>query len=169
MTSVSGGGSQGGQAAAAAAKSLQSCPTLCDPRDGTPGSKHPSLLGRQPLPTYIPSLSQQLGVPERVRASEGAGCGGWPLRRGQVPAVKGFVAQPQFLKGPGKKTVESGQSSLWCEGLGATEVMNMASWGLPAPSPWDPHSPGDPILRLRVGTAAPSDGEGHSPHQPPGF
>ena len=32
-------------AAAAAAKSLQSCPTLCDPRDGSPpGSPVPGIL-----------------------------------------------------------------------------------------------------------------------------
>ena len=32
-------------AAAAAAKSLQSCPTLCDPRDGSPpGSSVPGIL-----------------------------------------------------------------------------------------------------------------------------
>ena len=32
-------------ATAAAAKSLQSCPTLCDPRDGsTPGSPVPGIL-----------------------------------------------------------------------------------------------------------------------------
>ena len=29
-----------GVAAAAAAKSLQSCPTLCDPRDGSPPGSH---------------------------------------------------------------------------------------------------------------------------------
>ena len=34
-----------GTAAAAAAKSLQSCPTLCDPRDGSPpGSAVPGIL-----------------------------------------------------------------------------------------------------------------------------
>ena len=33
------------KAAAAAAKSLQSCPTLCDPRDGSPpGSSVPRIL-----------------------------------------------------------------------------------------------------------------------------
>ena len=33
------------KAAAAAAKSLQSCPTLCDPRDGSPpGSPIPGIL-----------------------------------------------------------------------------------------------------------------------------
>ena len=30
-----------GQLFAAAAKSLQSCPTLCDPRDGSPGLPRP--------------------------------------------------------------------------------------------------------------------------------
>ena len=34
-----------GTAAAAAAKSLQSCPTLCDPKDGSPpGSPVPGIL-----------------------------------------------------------------------------------------------------------------------------
>ena len=34
------------QCTAAAAKSLQSCPTLCDPRDGSPpGSPVPGILG----------------------------------------------------------------------------------------------------------------------------
>ena len=36
-------------AAAAAAKSLQSCPTLCDPRDGSPpGSPVPGILQVKP-------------------------------------------------------------------------------------------------------------------------
>ena len=38
-------GDIGAAAAAAAAKSLQSCPTLCDPRDGSPpGSAVPGIL-----------------------------------------------------------------------------------------------------------------------------
>ena len=37
-------------AAAAAAKSLQSCPTLCDPRDGSlPGSSVPGILQARTL------------------------------------------------------------------------------------------------------------------------
>ena len=37
-------------AAAAAAKSLQSCPTLCDPRDGSPpGSPVPGILQARAL------------------------------------------------------------------------------------------------------------------------
>ena len=41
---------QGHTAAAAAAKSLQSCPTLCDPRDGSPpGSPVPGILQARTL------------------------------------------------------------------------------------------------------------------------
>ena len=40
-----GHGERGGEGAAAAAKSLQSCPTLCDPIDGSPsGSPVPGIL-----------------------------------------------------------------------------------------------------------------------------
>ena len=43
------------QAAAAAAKSLQSCPTLCDPRDGSPpGSPVPEILQARTLPFPSP-------------------------------------------------------------------------------------------------------------------
>ena len=42
--------SQGTAAAAAAAKSLQSCPTLCDPIDGSPpGSPIPGILQARTL------------------------------------------------------------------------------------------------------------------------
>ena len=45
-------------AAAAAAKSLQSCPTLCDPRDGSPpGSSVPGILQARTLEWVAISLS----------------------------------------------------------------------------------------------------------------
>ena len=45
-------------AAAAAAKSLQSCPTLCDPRDGSPqGSPIPGILQARTLEWVAISLS----------------------------------------------------------------------------------------------------------------
>ena len=45
-------------AAAAAAKSLQSCPTLCDPRDGSPpGSPVPGILQARTLEWIAISLS----------------------------------------------------------------------------------------------------------------
>ena len=44
--------------AAAAAKSLQSCPTLCDPRDGSPpGSPVPGILQARTLEWVAISLS----------------------------------------------------------------------------------------------------------------
>ena len=39
----------GYQVAAAAAKSLQSCPTLCNPIDGSPGSPVPGILQARTL------------------------------------------------------------------------------------------------------------------------
>ena len=46
------------QAAAAAAKSLQSCPTLCDPRDGSaPGSPVPGILQARTLEWVAISFS----------------------------------------------------------------------------------------------------------------
>ena len=47
-------------AAAAAAKSLQSCPTLCNPIDGSPlGSPIPGILqARTPLGSPIPGILQ---------------------------------------------------------------------------------------------------------------
>ena len=46
------------QKSAAAAKSLQSCPTLCDPRDGSPpGSSVPGILQARTLERVVISLS----------------------------------------------------------------------------------------------------------------
>ena len=47
------------QAASAAAKSLQSCPTLCDPRDGSPpGSPIPGILQARTLEWVAVSFSE---------------------------------------------------------------------------------------------------------------
>ena len=47
-----------GNVAAAAAKSLQSCPTLCDPRDGSPpGSPVPGILQARTLEWVAISFS----------------------------------------------------------------------------------------------------------------
>ena len=46
--------------AAAAAKSLQSCPTLCDPRDGSPpGSPVPGILQARTMEWVAISFSMQ--------------------------------------------------------------------------------------------------------------
>ena len=45
-------------AGAAAAKSLQSCPTLCDPMDGSPsGSPVPGILQTRTLEWVVPLLN----------------------------------------------------------------------------------------------------------------
>jgi len=50
MVSIPGRGSSVYEAAAAAAKSLQSCPTLCNPIDGSPpGSPIPGILQARTL------------------------------------------------------------------------------------------------------------------------
>ena len=53
------GGLQSAAAAAAAAKSLQSCPTLCDPRDSSPpGSPIPGILQARTLEWVAISFSK---------------------------------------------------------------------------------------------------------------
>ena len=74
-------------AAAAAAKSLQSCPTLCDPRDGSPpGSPVPGILQARTLEWVAISFSYQLRRPndgwpppelEQSRKDSSMGLGGW--------------------------------------------------------------------------------------------
>ena len=47
---------------ASAAKSLQSCPTLCDPIDGSPSGSSVPALGSFPLSQFFASGSQSIGV-----------------------------------------------------------------------------------------------------------
>ena len=54
--------------AAAAAKSLQSCPTLCDPIDGSPpGSPTPGILQARTLEWIAISLSNSLKWKVKVK------------------------------------------------------------------------------------------------------
>ena len=54
-------------AAAAAAKSLQSCPTLCDPIDGSPpGSPVPGILQARTLEWVAISFSNILEFPTKL-------------------------------------------------------------------------------------------------------
>ena len=55
-------------AAAAAAKSLQSCPTLCDPRDGSPpGSPVPGILQARTLEWVAISFSNACKLKVKVK------------------------------------------------------------------------------------------------------
>ena len=50
-------------AAASAAKSLQSCPTLCDPIDGSPsGSTIPGILQARTLDLYLATINSTLNT-----------------------------------------------------------------------------------------------------------
>ena len=69
-------------AAAAAAKSLQSCPTLCDPIDGSPsGSAVPGILQARTLEWVAISFSKRTGqtlgkaLQSRDPLSRGVGAG----------------------------------------------------------------------------------------------
>ena len=53
--------------AAAAAKSLQSCPTLCDPTDGSPpGSAAPGILQARTLEWVAIAFSQRNGIEDLI-------------------------------------------------------------------------------------------------------
>ena len=57
-------------AAAVAAKSLQSCPTLCDPRDGSPpGSPVPGILQARTLAWVLPPGYQVIAKEKCVRSA----------------------------------------------------------------------------------------------------
>ena len=95
-------------AAAAAAKSLQLCPTLCDPIDGSPpGSPVPGILQARTLRTVlllIP-LTHKKGPPRWLSSKESA-CQCRSLRRlkfdpwmGKIPWKRARQPNPVFLPG----------------------------------------------------------------------
>ena len=60
-----------GESAAAAAKSLQSCPTLCDPIDSSPHQAPPSLgFSRQEYLNGLPFLRDIFSPSAALRASQ---------------------------------------------------------------------------------------------------
>ena len=73
---------------AAAAKSLQSCPTLCDPRDGSqPGSPIPGILQARTLEWVAISFSNAWKWKERVKSLS---C----VRPSATPWTAAFQAPP---------------------------------------------------------------------------
>ena len=82
-------------AAAAAAKSLQSCPTLCDPRDGSPpGSPVPGILQARALEWVAISFSKAWKWKVKVKSLSRA----WPsatpwTAAHQAPPSMGFSRQ----------------------------------------------------------------------------
>ena len=66
-------------AAAAAAKSLQSCPTLCDPIDGSPPGS--------PIPEILPLGTSKL-LPEAIRLVQAPNLAPWVFNRGWLNALE---------------------------------------------------------------------------------
>ena len=78
------------QAAAAAAKSLQSCPTLCDPIDGSPpGSPVPGILQASTLEWVAISFSNAWKWKVKVKSLSGV----WLLA---TPWTAAFQAPPSM-------------------------------------------------------------------------
>ena len=84
-----------GWTAAAAAKSLQSCPTLCDPRDGSPlGSPVPGILQARTLEWVAISFSNAWKWKVKVKSLSRVRLFATPLTEAyQAPLSMGFSRQ----------------------------------------------------------------------------
>ena len=84
-----------GTAAAAAAKSRQSCPTLCDPIDGSPpGASVPGILQARTLEWVAISFSNALKVKVKVKLLSRAQLFATPWTAAyQAPPSMGFPRQ----------------------------------------------------------------------------
>ena len=75
-------------AAAAAAKSVQSSPTLCDPINGSPpGSPVPGILQARTLEWVVISFSGRFSRTPQTGTRSGLGVGGVTPRRGRCPRL----------------------------------------------------------------------------------
>ena len=91
------------RAAAAAAKSLQSCPTLCDPIDGSPpGSPIPGILQARTLEWVAISFSNAWKRKVKVKSlSRVQLCGTPSTAAHQAPPSMGFSRQEYWSTGVG--------------------------------------------------------------------
>ena len=91
----SGNANPGQSMSAAAAKSLQSCPTLCDPRDGSPpGSPVPGILQARTLEWVAISFSNAWKWKVKVKSLSRVGLLATPWTAAyQVPPSMGFSRQ----------------------------------------------------------------------------
>ena len=123
------------EGAAAAAKSLQSCPTLCDPIDGSPsGSLIPGILQARTLEWVAISFSSAWRWKEKVKSLSRV----WLLA---TPWTAAHQA-PQPMDFPGKGT-GVGCHCLLHWGILATGIL-VAVWG----------PPGGPVVKNLLASAA---------------
>ena len=105
--------SEDGPAAAAAAKSLQSCPTLCDPIDGSPlGSSVPGILQARILEWVAISFSNAWKWKVKVKSLSRAWLFVTPWTGAyQIPPPMGFSRQ-EYWSGVTLPSPEDGPSRL---------------------------------------------------------
>ena len=103
----------GSAAAAAAAKSLQSCPTLCDPIDGSPsGSPVPGILQARTLEWVAISFSNAWKWKVKVKSLSRVGPSATPwIAANQAPPSMGFSRQEYWSGVPLPSPLDG--STLW--------------------------------------------------------
>ena len=148
-------------AAAAAANSLQSCPTLCNPTGGSPpGSPVPGILQAKTLEWVAISFSNAWKWKEKVKLLSRVRLLATPWTAAyQAPPSMGFSRQEYWsgvpLPSPAKhrETINLSHCLLWCWEQGGCVVR-------PDPAPrghWHPYRiPGEPpLFNLRPGAQPP--------------
>ena len=122
---------------AAAAKSLQSCPTLCDPRDGSPpGSPVPGILQARTLEWVAISYSSAWKWKVKVKSLSPVRLLATPWTAAhQAPPSMGFSRQEYWSGMPVLNEVKVTQL---CPTIQSTEFSRPEYWsGEPFPSPAD--------------------------------
>ena len=110
-----------GAAAAAAAKSLQSCPTLCDPRDGSPpGSPVPGILQARTMEWVAISFSSAWKWKVKVKSLSRVWLLATPWTAAyQAPASMEFSRQEYWSGVPlPSPALEQRSSCIWLLGVG---------------------------------------------------
>ena len=105
--------------AAAAAKSLQSCPTLCNPTDGSPpGSPVPGILQARTLEWVVISFSNAWMWKVKEKSLS---CVRLLAKAYQAPLSMGFSRQEYWSGVPLPSPLPSPTSKFPCPGLGVNE------------------------------------------------
>ena len=111
---------EGWSSAAAAAKSLQSCPTLCDPRDGSPpGSPIPGILQARTLEWVAISFSNAWKWNVKVKSLSRVRLLASPWTAAhQAPPSMGFSRQEDWCGVPVPTSAKFSvtEDTLWPEG-----------------------------------------------------
>ena len=132
---------------AAAAKSLESYPTLCDPRDGSPpGSPVPGILQTRTLEWVAISFSNALKWKVKVKSLSGVWLLATPWTAAyQVPLSMGFTRQEYWsgLPMPSPEKMATKQES----GSHRTQNWPVLHWSWNSQSRWGKRQVGPPRVK----------------------